>query len=215
MNSVIQVVTDPMCSWCWGMAAAVDEARQRLQGQVTFDLLLGGINTHGTHPVGEFGRRHLMKIWQEVHLTTSQPFGFRLPDALIYNSTLACRAVEAVRQLTDEPPFAYLHLLQESLFVHGVDISSREVLLGAAADLGVDSEALSEEMDAQRVAALVAFQFDTSRQFGTNALPSLLWEHEGQRTLLAGGYLDADMLVTLVTARMTAAASERTPRAQA
>ena len=91
----VYIVTDPMCSWCWGMAGAVEEAAHRLADQVTFELLLGGINTHATQPIGEFGRRHLMKLWQEVRETTGQRFGFELPEGLIYNSHLPCVAIEA------------------------------------------------------------------------------------------------------------------------
>ena len=109
----VYVVTDPMCSWCWGMAGAVEEAAHVLRDEVTFELLLGGINTHGTQPIGEFGRRHLMKLWQEVHATTGQPFGFRLPDEFIYNSTLPCVAVEALRRRSGVAPFGFLHRLQQ------------------------------------------------------------------------------------------------------
>lgn len=77
-----------MCSWCWGMSAAVEEAAHHLADEVRFDLLLGGINLHATHPIGEFGRRHLLKLWGEVQATTGQKFGFQLPDEFVYNSLM-------------------------------------------------------------------------------------------------------------------------------
>ena len=71
----IVLVTDPMCSWCWGMADEFNEAMSTLQEGVEFDLLLGGINTHGTQPIGAYGRRYLMRLWREVADTTGQLSG--------------------------------------------------------------------------------------------------------------------------------------------
>ena len=182
-----------MCSWCWGMTPEVDRARAVLPE--AFDVLLGGINIHGTQPIGEFGRNHLMGIWREVQATTGQAFGFKLPTPLIYNSTLPCIAVQAVREVLGAPPFDYLHRLQERFFVEGVDINNLETLSATANDCGLDAEAVVRAAGSERVRAAVGFQMSTSRDFGTNALPSVLREHNGERRLLAGGYLNAEALL--------------------
>ena len=189
----ILIVTDPMCSWCWGMTPEVDRARAVLPE--AFDVLMGGINVHGTQPIGEFGREHLMGIWREVQATTGQAFGFKLPTPLIYNSTLPCIAVQAVRQVLGVPPFDYLHRLQARFFVEGVDINDLETLAATAQDCGVNAEAFLQAAGSEQVRAAVRFQMSTSRDFGTNALPSVLGEQGGKRRLLAGGYLDAEALL--------------------
>ncbi len=189
----ILIVTDPMCSWCWGMTPEVDRARAAMPE--AFDVLLGGINVHGTQPIGEFGRDHLMGIWREVHATTGQAFGFKLPTPLIYNSTLPCIAVQAVREVLGEPPFDYLHALQQRFFVDGVDINDLETLAETAMGLGVGRDAFLRAAGSEKVRAEVRFQINTSRDFGTNALPSVLREAGGERRLLAGGYLDAEALL--------------------
>ncbi len=175
------------------MTPEVDRARAVLPG--AFDVLLGGINIHGTQPIGEFGRNHLMGIWREVQATTGQAFGFKLPTPLIYNSTLPCIAVQAVRELVGAPPFDYLHRLQARFFVEGMDINNLEVLSATASDCGLDAEAFLRAAGSERVRAAVRFQMSTSRDFGTNALPSVLGERSGKRRLLAGGYLSAEALL--------------------
>ncbi|MCY4213983.1 MAG: DsbA family protein [Gammaproteobacteria bacterium] len=189
----ILIVTDPMCSWCWGMTPEVDRARAVLPE--AFDLLMGGINIHGTQPIGEFGRGHLMGIWREVQATTGQAFGFKLPTPLIYNSTLPCIAVQAVRQVLDAPPFDYLHRLQERFFVEGADINNLEVLAAAAQGCGLDREAFLQAAGSEKVRAATYFQMSTSRDFGTSALPSVLEQRGRERRLLAGGYLTAEALL--------------------
>lgn len=197
----IWLVTDPLCSWCWGMSQAVEAAVVRLEGEAEFDFLLGGINVHGTQPIGEYGRRHLMRIWREVQETTGQTFGFRLPDVLVYNSAAACMAVEAVRRLTGKAPFGYLHRLQQLFFVEGRDINDPDLLAGIARDFGCDRNAFAALLDDPAVADHVRDEFAGARLYGTNALPNVLWEGSGGRELLAGGYADADMLVELIRAK--------------
>lgn len=191
------MVTDPMCSWCWGMSPDVERTAQELDDSMELDFLLGGINTHGTQPIGDYGRRHLFKIWQEVRATTGQQFGFRLPDSFVYNSTLPCMAVQIMREHLGKPPFGYLHRLQQLFFVEGQNINDLELVAEVAEDFGVSRDTIRRESTDDRIRQLVSFDFSTSRRYGTNALPSVLWDENGERGLLAGGYLDAATLTEL------------------
>jgi len=196
------VVTDPMCSWCWGMSKAIEEAAHQLADSVRFDLLLGGINVHGTQPIGEFGRRHLMKIWAEVEAVTGQKFGFTLPEDFIYNSTLPCVALEAVRRRSLAPPFGFLHRLQQALFESGENINDPLVVDAIATEFGWRPQEMLAELSDEALHGEVAEQFSTSRNFGTNALPAVLIEKDGSRQLLAGGYADSAMLIQLLNDQM-------------
>lgn len=193
------VVTDPMCSWCWGMAKAIEEAAHALSGKVDFDLLLGGINVHGTQPIGDYGRRYLNKVWREVHEVTGQTFGFQLPDEFIYNSTLACVAVQAFRRRSGVAPFGFLHRLQQALFAAGENINDPKVLEAIAAEFGWQQGELSAELEDETLHQQVAEQFSRAGSYGTNALPAVLIETNGVRELLLGGYADSAMLVGLLT----------------
>ncbi len=196
----LYLVTDPMCSWCWGMAADFEQARRQLQGQVAFDLMLGGINTHGTQPIGDYGRRFLLRLWREVEATTGQPFGYRFPAEYVHNSVLPCLAVEAMRGLTGQVPFAYLHNLQERFFVHGENINSEAVVCAQASLAGVSSADLQAAMAEPGLRERLRFQFEHAGKFGTQAMPSLLIQAQPDAplALFAGGYVDAQMLVSLV-----------------
>ena len=187
-----------MCSWCWGMSAAVEEAAARLDGQVTFDLLLGGINTHATQPIGEFGRKHLLRLWREVQATTGASFGFRLPEEFVYNSTLPCIAVEALRRRTHTAPFGFLHRLQQCLFEEGRNTATAEVLDWVAQEFGWAPGELASELEDEALQRAVRVQFEGSRNYGTNALPNVLIGFPGDRRLLFGGYADSAMFETLV-----------------
>lgn len=198
----VLVVTDPLCSWCWGMAPAVEEALGRLGAAVTFDVLLGGINVHSTLPVGDYGRRLLLRIWREVAATTGQRFGYVIPDGMVFNSTRPCLAVAGLRRALGQPPLGYLHRLQQRLFVEGQDITDPETLTATATELGLSAEVVAAALDDTDLAAELAQEFSVSRSYGTNALPNVLIEDQGERRLLAGGYADAPMLESLIRARL-------------
>jgi protein-disulfide isomerase-like protein with CxxC motif len=172
---------------------------------VEFDLLLGGINTHATQPIGDFGRRHLMRLWADVRETTGASFGFQLPEPFVYNSTLPCVALEAARRRTGRAPFGFLHRLQQSFFEEGRDLGSPEVVDWVAREFGWTEGELAAELDDPELIASARAQFETSRDYGTNALPNVLIEApDGDRRLLFGGYADSNMIVELVRGALIA-----------
>src|SRR5262245_61909477 len=106
MQPRVLFVTDPMCSWCWGMASQIERVRHDAGGEFEFDILLGGINVAATQPVTDFARQRLALIWRTVVEVTDARFGPGLPGGeFVYNSTRACLAVEAARSVLAGPPF--------------------------------------------------------------------------------------------------------------
>lgn len=198
-----------MCSWCWGMSSAVEEAAHLLVGEVEFELLLGGINVQASQPIGEFGRRHLMKLWQDVHATTGQSFGFSLPHEFVYNSTLPCVALEALRRRSGRAPFGFLHRLQQCLFEEGRNIATTQELDQIAQEFGWAEGEMAVELDDADLHAAATAQFENSRAYGTNALPNVLIENSGKRSLLFGGYADSEMMVALVRQALSPAPARR------
>jgi len=184
------------------MSSAVEQAAAALAGTVDFDILLGGVNVRTTQPVGDYGRRYLMHVWREVCDTTGQPFAFVVPDGLVYNSTVPCLAVAAVRRALGRPPFGYLHRLQQLLFVEARDINDAELLCAAATEFGVATDVVRQGLEDPALRDGVSAEFAGSRCYGTNALPSVLVERDGERALLAGGYADGPMLEALVRAQL-------------
>ena len=47
-------VTDPLCSWCWGMLPQIEHVRAALADRARFDLLMAGLQIGGTAGLSEF-----------------------------------------------------------------------------------------------------------------------------------------------------------------
>lgn len=191
-------VTDPLCSWCWGMADAIDTVRAGLAGEFRFDLVLGGINTDSTLPVGSYGRRLMRRLWQEVAATTGQAFAELPAAAYVHNSVPVCLALEHLRVVRDEPPFALLHELQRRFFTGGEDTTDPALLLELLRAQGVAVDSFDTLSRDSALRERLRFQFSMARSFGTEAMPSVLLRRGTDTRLLAGGYLDAQMLEAVI-----------------
>jgi putative protein-disulfide isomerase len=193
------VVSDPLCSWCWGTAAALDVARSTLAREVDFDVLLGGINVDSHNPVGAYGRLRLARLWREVHEVTGQPFASAPSrEPFVYNSTLLCAVLEAVRDLRGEPPFDLLRRLQEGFFARGENVTSVVCIEAILRGAGEDAALVLRHAQRADVQARTWAGFERARSHGTHAMPNLVLDDGGARRLLAGGYLDAPTLVTTI-----------------
>lgn len=197
-DPTILIVTDPLCSWCWGMTPAVDAVRQELPAGIALDLVLGGINLDSTQVVGSCGRRLMHKLWKDVADTTGQTFASLPTEDYIHNSLPVCLAVEAVRQLVGHPPFDFLHDLQRRFFALGENTTDSSRLWSVVQDHGLDVMSFDRLLTDQSTRARVQFQFEMAHAFGTHALPSVLGRRGTRTRLLAGGYLDGEGLMALI-----------------
>ena len=198
----IVLVTDPMCSWCWGMDADFAQARRRYAGEIHFELMLGGINVHGTQPIGQYGRRFLARLWREVSETTGVSFGELYAGDYVHNSVLPCLALQAMKTLREDAVFDCLEKLQQAFFLEGVNITDRDELAQLVSAFGVDMRAYNKLLDDPAQLEILRFQFNAAQTYGTSALPSVLVDPSrppsGELRLLAGGYVDAGMLGALI-----------------
>lgn len=202
MKPRVVVVTDPMCSWCWATKPHVEAAMRKWGGEVAFDFILGGINTDATQPIGEYGIARLDALWHQVTAVTGQTFSHRYPDGCIYNSVLPCHAVEAARDILGEPPFDYLHRVQELFFVDAANVNDRGVLAQAAGELGMEPKDFASRIDSKEVAARTRWNFSARHRYGANALPSFLFGQGADLALMAGGYIDTEFLGAEIEARL-------------
>jgi len=201
VQAKVVFVTDPMCSWCWGMAEEIERVRRDGAAEFEFDCVLGGINVDSTLPVTDFARARLADIWRRVTDVTGTTFGSGLPGGdFVYNSVRACAACEAVRELTQAPPFEYVHRLQRCFFVDGADVTDASLLMREAVALGVDPIRFEALCETPAILDRVQDGVAIAKSYGTAALPSVLVDAAGVRALVAGGYVDAPTLIDSVRA---------------
>ncbi|MFP3883207.1 MAG: hypothetical protein ACLFWH_12930 [Actinomycetota bacterium] len=66
-------VGDPMCSWCWGFAPALEALDSRYS--IPLRVVVGGLRTGSqAEPMDEQARQQLADYWKGVAQRTGQPF---------------------------------------------------------------------------------------------------------------------------------------------
>ena len=196
-------VTDPLCSWCWGMLPQIDAVRAELGERAHFDLLMAGLQIGGTAGLSEFEGARLRRLWTRVATATGQTFSGRLPDdpAFLYHSELACRAVEAVREKSGDAPWDYFHAIQAAFYVDARNPCSFAVLGELAAGICTPAE-LEAAIRSSAVRETTHAGFEQARALGAHALPTVLLDTGDGPKLVCGGFATAEYLAADLSSRL-------------
>ena len=209
MSARLVYVMDPMCSWCWGFAPVAEAlVRQAREGGVALHLVMGGLRANDA-PLEASTRRYILDHWQSVAQATGQPFAFEgaLPEGFVYDTTPACRAVVAARQLDPLAAWQLVGLIQQAFYAQGRDVTQPALLVELADQAGLPRQTFAEAFDS--AASLTAAQADFSwvQGLGIAGFPTLLAERNGQLALLTNGYQPIDTLAPLLARWLERAAS--------
>ena len=195
---------DPLCGWCFAIGDALRQARTDLEGEVRWEVALGGLVVgERVRPVGEdadylragfaaveraSGRRPGPAYWSEV-------VG---PGTWVSDSEPAVRAVVAARDLADDDAAVTVaHLLCDGLYLDGrtPDDPGQIEAVGDAA--GVGGSALIERWGSAEGRAAVPREYGRARRVGITTYPSLFVRLPGTTELIpvAAGFAPAGAIV--------------------
>nr|WP_272890646.1 DsbA family protein [Stutzerimonas stutzeri] len=191
---------DPMCSWCWGFAPVMTAlAEQAEQKGVSLGLRVGGLRREQV-VMDQAGRERTLSYWQAVHSATGQAFDLEqgLPDALIYDTEPACRALVAARDLDEARVWPLSLLIQQAFYERRRDVTQPSVLVELAEAAGLSRSQFAECYDDPATKAATAADFAWVENLGIAGFPTLLAEHEGQLALVTNGYQPLPALAALL-----------------
>ncbi|WP_256075918.1 DsbA family protein [Pseudomonas songnenensis] len=191
---------DPMCSWCWGFAPVMTAlAGQAAERGVSLELRVGGLRRERV-VMDQAGRQRTLSYWQAVHSATGQAFNLAqgLPEALVYDTEPACRALVAARGLDEARVWSLSLLIQQAFYEHGQDVTQPSVLVDLAESAGLSRSEFAERYDDSATKAATAADFIWVENLGIAGFPTLLAEHEGQLALVTNGYQPLPALAPLL-----------------
>lgn len=193
-------VMDPMCSWCWGfapvMTALAEQARE--QG-VSLGLRVGGLRRERV-VMDQAGRDRTLAYWQAVHSATGQAFDLELglPEALVYDTEPACRALVAARDLDQAIVWPLSLLIQQAFYAHRRDVTQPSVLVELAEAAGLSRSQFADRYDDPVTKEATTADFTWVENLGIAGFPTLLAEHDGQLALVTNGYQPLPALAPLL-----------------
>ncbi len=193
-------VVDPMCSWCWGFSPVLKELMRQYQGQISFQLMVGGLRPGNTERFDNSRRGSILQHWHAVQERTGQPFNFefQMGPTFTYDTEPASRAIVVVRQLVPGKEWTFLKDIQVAFYVNNADVTKMEILEGLAVKSGVDGSLFRQAFQDSQMKEAVWTEFDQAREMGVSGFPALLAKQGQSVSMLMYGYQDVETLRPLI-----------------
>lgn len=207
MNKQVIFVTDPLCSWCWGMLPEMEKVKSNLQNkmqdQIEFNLLMAGLQI-GSRKLSAPEEQRLKSIWFNVTQTTGQPISGRLPQDknFIYHSEIPCRAIKVFQLRMKDKLWAFFYRLQQAFYLEACNITDPIEIFRIAAEFEFSATDMEKEIHHPDIIAATRDDFESAKLIGAQALPTVLMDTGEGLKLVSGGYTTAEYLQEAIEYRL-------------
>lgn len=194
-------VHDPMCSWCWGFAPALERLLSRLPTDMEFKRLLGGLAPDSDVPMSEEMRERLQETWRRIqaHIPGTE-FNFDFwTHCIPRRSTYpACRAVIAARRQGEAYDALMTRAIQRAYYLQARNPSDESTLIELADELGLDKAAFTQAIRSESVEQEFAQERAQALALGVESYPSLVLAAGEQVGPVPIDYNDVGMMLAQV-----------------
>lgn len=194
-------VADPMCSWCFGFTAPLDQllADPALAAPLSMAMVMGGLRPFTTEPMAPGRADELAGHWQQVSQASGQPFALAPNTAMhlpgfIYDTEPASRAVVTVRSLWPRQMWRFFKAVQHAFYVDARNVTEPGVLADVAEHLGIPRSEFARAFASQEMRDATLRDFEQSKAWGIRGFPTVLAEHGDHLHLVGNGFMPIDTL---------------------
>lgn len=188
-------VTDPLCLWCYGMAPALDSFYNTLPDDLACITINGGLFPGSRAKVADKAfRDYLKNAAQHVTARTGQVFSKKFwalleTKGFLYDTEPSARASVVVKTLKDEKQMRrFIHTLQHSVFIDGLNPNVTDNLATIAESLGVEKSSFIAAFDNLSSLEATRHEYTLANQMGVQGFPALIYQHQKLAYSLAAGY---------------------------
>jgi putative protein-disulfide isomerase len=176
-GAVLHYIYDPLCGWCYGAEPLVWAAA----GVPGLDLEMhaGGLWPEPTR-LPDSTRRYIKEADARVGQMSGQPYGephfagLLFDPELVLDSRPTTAAVLAAQALDPAGGLAMLRAIQHAHYEHGKHVVRRDVLVDAAAGIGLDRSAFEAELDRAQADAHIARSRQLMARVGAQGFPTFV-----------------------------------------
>lgn len=148
----VTVYEDPACSWCWAFQPVFTAFAFEFRDLIKVRHVMGGLRDR---PAADID--FVVQQWKKAESVSGMPFDCGIWKKHPLRTTfLACRAVKAASVLSDIAAHRLLRRLREALHVEQTPLDDMETVLNLAAEIGLDTEMMKENIASGRAEALFA-----------------------------------------------------------
>ena len=194
-------VGDPMCSWCWGFAPALEQLEARYG--IPLRVVMGGLRTGPQAQLMDAeARGQLATYWQGVAQRTGQPFttaslereGWR------YDTEPSCRAVVTMRELAPRDTLRWVARLHRAFYVDGIDITDMAVFGDLLEGFDVDPDRFARLLTDDATIERTRQDFEAAQRYGATGFPTVLFRDGDFLGTVTKGFVPWEQLEPALTA---------------
>jgi putative protein-disulfide isomerase len=194
-------VGDPMCSWCYGFTAPLDEllADPQDTAPLQLALVMGGLRPFTTEAVTPERATEIAGHWHHVAEASGQPFEEGPGAALhrpgfVYDTEPASRATVTVRSHWPKLVWRYFKAVQAAFYAEGRDVTDPAVLADIAEIFAIPRAEFAQAFASQEMRDATMQDFQQSQAWGIRGFPTLVAEHGDHLHLVGSGFMPIDAL---------------------
>ena len=205
-------VGDPMCSWCYGFAAAKKKLEDQCAGRAVTTLVVGGLHIDWTAPQDAERKKFLDTHWREIGERSGQPFKFDIleRDDFVYNTEAACRAVVTARELEGNAvALSFFTYIQSAFYAENRDVTEDDILIDLADEFGFDKTRFAPLFTSEEMMQKTIMDFQFARRLGVNGFPTIVVNDKNGYAYLTVGFQDYNILEPVVEAWLTGTLPDR------
>lgn len=184
---------DPLCGWCYGYSAVMQQLQEQYADRFDFRVITGGMITGArVGPVSGMAD-YILKAYKRVEEYTGVVFGEPYLDMLrrgteLNDSEPPCRAIYTFGQLQPGRQLDFAHQLQLKLFREGKNLNDEQTYRELATDFGLDADTFVEAMNSEESRYGTQQDFQWAKAANINGFPCTVLEKDSKYYLVAQGY---------------------------
>ena len=193
-------VYDPLCGWCYGFSPVIVDIEKKYAEKLDIEVVSGGmIRGNRVGPIGKVAP-YIKDAYKTVEQHCGVKFGDGFlkgvlePGTMIFNSEMPCRALVCIKRINPAIAVAFSHDLQKGIYYDGMDTG----VLTAYAPL-LDKHKISKSqftalMQNDETLTATKAEYAQAEALGVSGFPTLIFEKDGKKTVLARGYSTFEQL---------------------
>jgi putative protein-disulfide isomerase len=176
-RAVLHYIYDPLCGWCYG-AEPLAWAAASVAG-LDLEMHAGGLWPEPTR-LPESTRRYIKEADARVGAMSGQPYGEPYLSGLLFDPNLVLdsrpttAAVLAAQSLDAGKGLAILRAIQHAHYEDGKHVVRRDVLIDAAASIGLDRAAFEAALERAQADAHIAESRRLMARVGAQGFPTFV-----------------------------------------
>lgn len=202
-SSLLYYIHDPMCSWCWGFQKTWIALQQSLPKAIQIRYVLGGLAADSDEPMSIDMRHYIQSQWRKIQqripgVEFNQDFWHLCqPRRSTYP---ACRAVIAAKHQNPALEVPMIQAIQQAYYLQAKNPSEDTTLVDLAKTLNLNIEQFSQDLNASQTQQQLEDDRQLAIDLGVNSFPSLVFEREQGRKIIAIDYNDPQSMLAQILA---------------